>query len=66
MVRLSAPGAEVVQRGRKNVGMSTEAAGALVGISGRQWRNYECGKGAMNPALWLHFCIVTGQVKPDV
>lgn len=64
--RASAPNADEVKTGRSNTGMSSEDAGEIIGVTGRQWRYYEAGQGSMNPQLWLLFCIRTGQVKPDV
>lgn len=63
---IQAPKKEEVRRARGNADLTADAAGELVCVSGRQWRKYESGEAGMNPSLWLHFCIRTGQVKPDV
>lgn len=60
------PEPETVKRGRLNKSMSAEEAATLVSVSARQWNKYESGKARMNGSLWLHFCTMTGQVKPDV
>lgn len=53
------PTKEEVKAARKAAGLTTEAAAALVGKSGRSWQAWEYGRNAMPVADWELFQLKT-------
>lgn len=63
---LTIPTVDEIKRARRNALLSAREAGELLAMTGRQWQKYEAGQASINPALWLQFCIATGQIAPSI